>query len=126
MRGQKRMILGGLVVGIVGVVVAKLLNSQNDKQERRQVTSSTKNKLATLASEKTVVNEQEFVASKSNLAEMVTARHDEASDIIKDSLATVSANEKKIATFEENAQNDVVKSDNKKDFDDIFSKLKGL
>lgn len=122
----KRIVLSGLMVATVIFALVKLLNRQVNKQNRRQETSSKKDDFTAQASEKVVPSEQEFATRKANLSEVVTARHQDASGIINDSLATISANEKKTKELEEKTQKNVVISNTKNEFDDMFNKLNGL
>lgn len=121
--------MGALVSGIIGAMLLNVIdrfiaNRLKDQATIQQIAKG--NEVLQTSNLLIGARQEKLNDTKTRVESSITNRHEATLDIIKDSVTTISENEKKIAALEENAQNNVATSDNKDAFDDIFNRLNGL
>lgn len=121
--------MGALVAGIIGAMLLNFIdrfiaNRLKDEATIQQIAKG--NEVLQTSNLLLAAREEKLNDTKTSVNSSITTRHEAALDIIKDSLTTISANEKEIAALEENAQKNVTISNNTNEFEDIFNRLNGL
>jgi hypothetical protein len=121
--------MGALVSGIIGAILLNFIdkfiaNRQKDEATKQQIAKG--NEAMQTSRMLLAVREEKFKDTKTSVESSITARHQEASVMMKGALGAILENDRKIAELEDNAQKNIVVSEHEDAFNDIFNKLNGI
>jgi len=112
--------LGGLVAGIIGAIALNLIDkfvASHLKTEVENRIFDNKNKTLNTLNKLVVVKQENLDNTKSRVVESITNRHEKASEVVKESLENISAND---------AKDEIIVSENEEKFNDMSKKLDEL